>query len=291
MKRINPYLLLLHIILISVFISVFISFRYQLKIKNETDSGQLNMSWEEVSKIPLLPNVGVTTMPIQSLKALYKLIIANENATDLLKEGSKANPYIKYSEYILATYFLKYKQLDSAEFYANIAFYDWPKNISHYKLLNKILEAKKDTSAILDAYSFINERFLSKDKYYLSFVDAYSNARLRYMIFEYKDMRSINMKDLIGDWQQVYEFEGGQIQKIKNLIKFDNEFFSNETSKYKYELEQDTLLLSFINSGKVISKIPIFYSDSLQTLILKNIPMNVTEDVPELQNQFFKKIE
>ena len=291
MKKIKILLFLIHTVVTIILFSVFISFRYQLKMKNDISSGALTMSWDEVSKIPLLPNVGVTTIPIKSTQALYKLLLTNQSATDMLIEGSKANPYISYSEYVLATYFLKFKMVDSAEVYAKKAFYNWPKNLNHYKLYNQILEAQKDTTEILKAYEYINERFISKDKYYLSFIDSYSNAKLRYLIFQYDDLRLINRSELIGVWKQMYEFETGEIKYLEKTINFDQRYFSSNSSKYKYKLEKDTLILSFTSSDQIVSKIPIFYSDSLQTLVLKNIPTSVIDDVPELQDQFFKKID
>ena len=291
MKKIKILLFLIHTVVTIILFSVFISFRYQLKMKNDISSGALTMSWDEVSKIPLLPNVGVTTIPIKSTQALYKLLLTNQSATDMLIEGSKANPYISYSEYVLATYFLKFKMVDSAEAYAKKAFYNWPKNLNHYKLYNQILEAQKDTTEILKAYEYINERFISKDKYYLSFIDSYSNAKLRYLIFQYDDLRLIDRSELIGVWKQMYEFETGEIKYLDKTINFDQRYFSSNSSKYKYKLEKDTLILSFTSSDQIVSKIPIFYSDSLQTLVLKNIPTSVIDDVPELQDQFFKKIE
>lgn len=290
MKKFNIFILFIHISITIVLVLVYISFTYQSKIKSDLNNGALTMSWEEVSKIPSFPNVGVTTMPISSFKALYKLVETDEDATDMLMKGSKANPYISYSEFILATYYLKNKRFDSAYVYAKKAFYNWPKNVKHYKLYNETLVAKKDTTEILMAYSYINDRFESKDEYYQNFIDSYSNAKLRFMIFDYVDLRSIDKAELMGEWKQMYEFEGGNINYLDKKIVFENDIFINNSTKYKYKLQNDTLALSFLNSEKVISQIPIFYSDSLQTLVLKNIPTSVIEDVPQLQDQFFKKI-
>ena len=268
----------------------FISFRYQNKINIDIKNKKLSMSFDEVSNIPSIPNVGVTTLPINALKAPYIINQDPKVAYELLVKASNHNPYIYYSEYLLASYFLTIKNYDSAYFYSNKAFYNWPKNLDHYKLYNRVLEAEKDTSEILKAYSYINERFESKEKYYLSFIDSYSNAKLRYLIFEYKDSRSVKRNELLGDWQQMYEYEGGKISYLKNQISFTKTFFSNGNNKYLYDIKNDTLNLKFVSTSQIISRIPIYYSDSLKTLILKNIPRSVIDDAPKTQDQFFKKI-
>ena len=257
---------------------------------SDLKSKELSISFEEASNIPPIPNVSITTLPIKALLAPY---IINDNpnkAYELLTEASDQNPYIYYSEYLLAVYFLQSKNYDSALKYSKKAFYNWPKNLEHYKLLNKVLEAEKDTVEILKAYSYINKRFFSKEKYYLSFVDSYSNAKLRYLIFDYPDKTSVSKSILIGEWQQMYEFEGGKINYLDKKMSFSKNVFSNNGNKYLYDLKNDTLRIKFFDSNQIISQIPIFYSDSLQTLIFKDIPTEANVDIPKLQDQFFKKI-
>ena len=71
----------------------------------------------------------------------------------------------------------------------------------------------------------------------------------------------------------------------------DSAYFYNESSKYFYNIKNDTLLqLMFTTNNKVISEIPIYYSDSLKTLILKNIAIEANVDDPKKRDQFFKKI-
>jgi len=270
----------------------FISFRYQYIINNDIKSQNKSLTFDQVSNIPSIPNVGITTLPISALKAPYIISSDTKLAYDLLKSGNKENPYIFYSEYILSNYFLQLKMFDSAKFYAKKAFYNWPKNLDHYKLYNKTLIAKKDTLGLLDAYDYVNSTFLEKDGYAKEFIDSYSNAMLRFLIYEYSDMREINKKELLGDWQQIFEFETGRIQYLNKAIRFDSLYFYNQTSKYAYQISNDSILqLRFTTNNKLVSEIPIFYSDSLNTLILKNISMETNADDPKKQNQFFKKIE
>jgi len=294
MKRVLISFFLISFAFLSIFVlyNTFISFRYQLILRQDSDARSYSLTKEEIEDIPFFPNISITTLPIESMKAKYYIYNGElAEGIKLLKQGASVNPYIFYSDYLLAHYYLEMKNTDSAYYHSKKALYGWPKNIDHYKLFNKILEIKKDTTEILDTYDYINSVFNTKEQHQQSFIDSYSNAKLRYLIFKYPDERTVSVNDIFGSWQQIYEFETGEISKISNTILIDNKYFySNNMSKYRYSLTNDTLNLFFTTNNKLISQIPIFYSDSLKTLILKNLPRSVIDDNPELQDQFFKKI-
>ena len=290
---INLVLLLVNILCIYVLYNTFISFRYQLIMKKDSINKTFSLSLEEVESIPAFPNIGVTTLPITSIASKYYMYRGDfKTGLNLLNEGTNINPHIHYSDYLLALYYLDLKLIDSAKVHAQKALYGWPKNIDHYNLYNNTLVATKDTIGILDAYDFINTVFEPDKTHQNMFIDAYSNAKLRYLIINYPDEKSVSKNLLQGKWQQMYEFETGKVSLINNTIEFKNDLFiSSNSSKYNYTIIDDTLKLFFRNSNKPISSIPIYYSDSLKTLILKNIARGVIEDKPDIQDQFFKKIQ
>ena len=285
-------LLLINVFCVYVLLYTFISFKYQLILREDSRNKKFSLTKEQVESIPSFPNIGITTLPIKSQLAKYYMYNGDlSKGLELLKEGTKVNPYIFYRDFLLAAYYLELKQVDSAYVHAKKALYGWPKNIDHYKLFNKILAIKKDTTEILDTYDYINSIFTTKEQHQQSFIDSYSNAKLGYLIFRYPDQRPVNNDLLVGTWQQVYEFETGEISYLTNTITFSKSLYTSGDSKeYKYDVKKDTLNLYFKSNGKLISRMPIYYSDSLNTLILKNIPRSVIEDNPERQDQFFKKI-
>ena len=290
---INFILASINVFCMYVLYNTFISFRYQLIMREDSKNKTFSLSKEQVESIPSFPNIGVTTLPITSIASKYYMYNGEfSKGIALLDEGTRINPHIHYSDYLLGLYYLDLKQIDSAYKHAKKALYGWPKNIDHYNLFNKVLEVKKDTTAILDTYDYINTVFETKEQHQQMFIDAYSNAKLRYLIFNYPDEKSVNKDTLQGKWQQMYEFETGKINYLKNTINFKNNIFTTvDGVRYKYKIENDTLKLFFIKSNKQISSMPIYYSDSLNTLILKNIARSVIDDNPEIQDQFFKKIE
>jgi hypothetical protein len=293
MKRIFN-LFLIFSIFFSIYISynVLISFRYQFIFREDQLSSSFSFTSEEMSNIPSIPNVGVTTIPIDALKSNYFFKEGfSKEANLLLDSGAKTNPYIFFSEYTKARFFVYSKQFDSAYFYAKKAFYGWPKYIEHYKLYNNTLVQRRDTLEILNAYDTINKYFNDRTPYYDDFMNSLSNAKLRYLITQYDSLSSVDPVILDGSWSQVYQFESGETIKLNNLISFENNTFSNANSSYNYELKSDTINIIFKSSNKSAAKYPIYYSIKYETLILKDVPKQINMDSIYIQDQFFKKVE
>lgn len=293
MKTLLVKFLFISLSVFTVFISysVFKSFRIQWIVIQE-DFNTPSFSSEEVEDFPLIPNINTTTIPIEAIQARYHFIDGNFNkAISLLSKASKVNPYIFYNEYLLATYYFKSKQLDSAYYYSKKALYGWPKNINHYTLFNQVLAAKKDTLEIFDTYKYIRKVFSAGEEHHKSFIDSYSNAKLGYLIYEYADAQSAKPHQLLGKWQQIYESEDGSTIKVNNSFSIDDNFFISNGGKYKYEFKNDTLNIFFLSNNKLINQTPVYYSPSFQTLIFKNVIRDLNSDNPDRQDQFFKKID
>lgn len=286
------FLLLFSLFTVIISYFTFKSFRLQRIIMQDDFVTSTSFSEEDIDDFPLIPNITTTTVPIESIKARYYFISGNfDKALTSLDYGSKVNPHIFFSEFLRATYYLNIKNLDSAYFYSKKSLYGWPKNLNHYTLFNKILSAKKDTLEIFETYKYINKVFNAGEAHHKSFIDSYSDAKLAYLIYEYKDAQKVSVKQLFGEWQQVYESEDGSILKINNKFKIDKNFFTSDSNTYKYKLINDTLNLYFSSNDKLISQIPIYYSPSYSTLIFKNVIRDVVSDNPDRQDQFFKKID
>ena len=192
---------------------------------------------------------------------------------------------------MMAKYYISQKSYDSAYFYSKKAFYGWPKNIEHYKMFNNLLVRRKDTLQILQAFDSINKSFLDRSEYYENFISSLADAKLRYLITEYDSLSSVSNNDLIGNWQQAYEFESGEINYLNNFMSFSKSIFTIPTATYDYTLKSDTLFIYFQSNQKLVAKYPVYFSDIKNTLVLKNVPKYINMDSVVNQNQFFKKIE
>jgi len=290
-KLFNSLFFILSIFCLYISYNVFISFRYQYIIREDILGQKTSFSAEEILKLPPIPNIGVTGIPIASLQANYFFGEAKfEKALDLLDQGTKTNKYLHFSDFMRAKYYMSQKKYDSVYFYSKRAFYGWPKNIEHYKIFNNILVRRKDTLEILEAFDSINKRFYDRSEYYDNFISSLADAKLRYMIIKYDSIVSLSENDLIGKWQQAYEFETGEVRYLNNTIIFSEKYFQNSNSIYRYIKRNDTLFLYYKESSKLVAKYPIVYSKKWKTMILQNVPKYINMDSVVTQNQFFKKI-
>ena len=87
------------------------------------NSNQYNLHLNKVDKIvPDIPNITVTTIPINSMKARYYFNAKKyDKAIELIEKG-KANPYLFYSEILKSQIYEELGKIDSAKFYAKNGF-------------------------------------------------------------------------------------------------------------------------------------------------------------------------
>ena len=119
------------------------------------------ISFEEVNAaFPPVPNLTTKGQPIAAIKGTYYYYAKQyDKALALLDEGSKANPYLMYSEFMKANVFFDMNQIDSACFYAAKAFYARPRAKVYYQNLLIFCTQKNDTAAITKAFQeFIQYR-------------------------------------------------------------------------------------------------------------------------------------
>ena len=69
-----------------------------------------------------------------------------------VSEAINVNPHIFIGEYFKSKIYMARGKLDSAAYSAKKAFYGWPKNIDHYDNYLNILEFKRDTASLIDAF-------------------------------------------------------------------------------------------------------------------------------------------
>lgn len=285
-KFVKISVIIFSLAIIYFFSLTFISFRFQTKLRNDYSTGDYKLGLENIQDVPLFPNITVTSIPIKAIIANYYFVYGSpKEAVKYIDESSKINPHIFFPEFLKAKYFFNNAEFDSAHYYAKKAFYGWPKNLEHYKLYNKTLEQRKDTLEIMNAFVSINKYFYDNSAYKENFIDSYTNAKLRFMISSYIDEATISIDDLKGNWQKVYEFEGGQITKLTDMLSFSDSTFSS-SEKYYFTKNIDTINLFFLNQRNIpISKVIVKYSDQYNTLILKQVDSTLAND------SFYKRIE
>ena len=166
-KKVNLLfmVLALAVLLPSLYVtnSVYKSLKGQMFLLQDFNSNQFNVPLNQVDNIvPNMPNITVTTIPINSVKARYYVNAKKyDKALALLNSGTSANPYLYYSEILKSQIFQELGQLDSAKVYARKAFFGLPNNDLHSSRYINLINITKDREALDEAY----ELLVAKNKF------------------------------------------------------------------------------------------------------------------------------
>jgi tetratricopeptide (TPR) repeat protein len=121
------------------------------------NSNNYNVPLNQVDNIvPDMPNITVTTIPINSVKARYYVNAKKyDKALALLDKGTSANPYLFYSEILKSQIFQEQGKLDSAKVYASKAFFGLPNNDLHASRYINLINITRDKKALEEAFEFL----------------------------------------------------------------------------------------------------------------------------------------
>jgi len=136
---------------------VYKSLKGQMFLLQDFNSNQFNVSLNQLDNIvPDMPNITVTTIPINSVKARYYVNAKQyDKALELLNQGTKANPYLYYSEILKSQIFQEKGQIDSALVYAKKAFFGLPNNDLHASRLINLINLKRDRESLEQAFELL----------------------------------------------------------------------------------------------------------------------------------------
>ena len=124
------------------------------------NSNQYNLPINRVDNIvPDIPNITVTTIPINSVKARYYVNAKKyDKAIALLNQGTSANPYLYYSEILKSQIYEEQGKLDSAKVYARKAFFGLPNNDLHATRYLNLLSITRDKKELSEAFELLTEK-------------------------------------------------------------------------------------------------------------------------------------
>ena len=132
---------------------VYKSLKGQMFLLQDFNSNQFNLPINQVDNVvPDIPNITVTTIPINSVKARYYVNAKKyDRALALLEKGTKANPYLYYSEILKSQIFQEKGLIDSAKVYARKAFFGLPNNDLHASRYINLINMTRDREALEEA--------------------------------------------------------------------------------------------------------------------------------------------
>ena len=136
---------------------VYDSLKGQMFLLQDFNSNQFNVPLNQVDNIvPDMPNITVTTIPINSVKARYYVNAKKyDKALALLDRGTNANPYLFYSEILKSQIFQEQGKLDSAKVYAKKAFFGLPNNDLHASRYINLINITRDKKALEEAFELL----------------------------------------------------------------------------------------------------------------------------------------
>jgi len=150
------------IVLPSLYVTnqVYKSLKGQMFLLQDFNTNSYNLALNKVDNIvPDIPNITVTTIPINSVKARYYFNAKKyKKALSLIEKGTKANPYLYYSEILKSQIFEEQGRIDSAKVYAKKAFFGLPNNDLHSSRYLNLLNLTKDKKAVDEAFTLLTRK-------------------------------------------------------------------------------------------------------------------------------------
>ena len=281
-------LIVLSIITLFFNFYVFQSYRAELKFRSTLKEGSVLTYEETVKLFPFFPNISSVAIPIDFYKAIIAFREAKiTEAFNHIDLANSVNSTTQVANALKGEFLLSLGFADSAVTYLKKAFVGWPKNLNHYDMYNKALARIGDTLEIAKKFSYIDSLVNKDPRYYKSYIENVSQAKLFHLITTYNDLANVSKEIIKGTWVRSYNFPNNEVVKDTSIMYeiTSNNFKVLPDKLYKYSLDKDSIFLYFSNTNKLISKYKIQYSDSLKTLIFLDVPIE-----GGVQDQFFTKL-
>jgi len=256
-KKLNDLFIVLAFIFVlpSLYVtnSVYKSLKGQMFLLQDFNSNQYNIPLNQVENIvPSIPNITVTTIPINSVKARYYVNAKKYNkALALLDKGTNANPYLYYSEILKSQVFQELGRLDSAKFNAKKAFFGLPNNDLHASKYVNLINITRDRDALEEAFELLTLNNKSNNwKNYLIIASGLYPKGTKFLAERAKKATELfpNNIEFISLYRQILVGNDG-VQRAT--------IYSNKGLKYFKELDYKNAAIEF---EKALELNPLDYS-------------------------------
>lgn len=142
----------------------------QMILLSDFNQDQYNINLNQIETIvPSIPNVTVTTIPIDAIKARYYFHYKKyDKALEYALKAESANPYLLYGHIVASkVYNIKGDKINALK-YAKLALINMPNNNLHIGEFIKLILETKDENALEEVYPFLtNSNKLNPWKSYL----------------------------------------------------------------------------------------------------------------------------
>ena len=140
--------------------TVYKSHQAQMTILRDFNSNQYNIPLNQIeSFVPTTPNITVTTIPMNAIKARYYFHYKKyDQALNQLEKARKQNPYLMYPELLSSQIYTAKGDLQKAKEYAKEAFYNLPNNSLHASNYLQLLINTRDTQGLSEAFEIMTQK-------------------------------------------------------------------------------------------------------------------------------------
>jgi len=144
---------------VSIANTTYKALKAQMTILQDFNSNQFNIPLNQIeSFVPQLPNITVTTIPMDAIKArYYNHYKKYDKALEYLEKSIEANPYLRYSEILMSQIYSQKGDLQRAKKYAKIAFENLPSNELHASTYINTLIQTKDKQGLVEAFDLMTK--------------------------------------------------------------------------------------------------------------------------------------
>lgn len=132
----------------------YISLKAQMKVVPDLKNEPMTLPLAEVKNMfPPIPNLTSSSQPIEAIIGRYYSENKQyDDALRLLRKAMPYNPYVYYSHFLMANVYFLTEKLDSAQYYAETAFYNRPRANTYYQTLIAVEAKRRDTAALGKAF-------------------------------------------------------------------------------------------------------------------------------------------
>lgn len=131
-----------------------VSLKAQFRVVPDLKNEPMSIPLAEVKTMfPPIPNLTSSSQPIEAILGRYH----SENkqydeALRLLRKSIPYNPHIYYSQFLMANVYFNTDQMDSAKYYAELAYYNKPRANTYYQTLVAVHAKRRDTAGVAKAF-------------------------------------------------------------------------------------------------------------------------------------------
>ena len=189
------------------------------------------------------PTLNQTAIPIKAITGHYYLGIDSiQKGIDLLNAGVKDNPFLNYSEGILADYYYSVNELDSFNKYTRKIIKEIPNSPVHYVLFSKLLMMEEKVDSILITFESTMRNQKIKD--YQTW-----KVFLAAMKEKYNQVDSVKVINYAREAKEIFP-ENEEIKILADYI-----LFSEENIKQSQKIYDEAIITYNSNKELGIKKI------------------------------------